>query len=330
MSFHSKGYHFMRALITGASGFIGRNLLKRLLLLENQFEEIITVTRNPFIIPNKKVKNFACDLGDSKKFGIKDPAYAAIAIEKPDVIFHLASKPVVKFEDGENPFKIIDNNITSTYKVCEYAPKGSRVVMASSVIVYGDWMFDEDQKDLLSPLVPYSEEDKTKPTSIYGMTKRASESILDVYNELGISCASARLCATVGEGLTHGVIKDFIRKLNTDSDMLDVLGDAPGSTKPYLHIDDALSALIKISQTTENEHYNVCPDDQINIADVADAVMTGTDIHKPLNWLGEGANWKGDNRIITVSNKKLRSIGWEPKFPKSKEVIIDIVRKIGG
>ena len=71
--------------------------------------------------------------------------------------------------------------------MCEYAPKGSRVVMASSVIVYGDWMFDEDQKDLLSPLVPYSEEDKTKPTSIYGMTKRASESILDVYNELGLA-----------------------------------------------------------------------------------------------------------------------------------------------
>ena len=71
MSFHSKGYHFMRALITGASGFIGRNLLKRLLLLENQFEEIITVTRTFFIIPNKKVKNFACDLGDSKKFELK-------------------------------------------------------------------------------------------------------------------------------------------------------------------------------------------------------------------------------------------------------------------
>ena len=69
-------------------------------------------------------------------------------------------------------------------------------------------------------------------------------------------------------------------------------------TMPFL-------ALIKISQTTGNEHYNVCPDDQINIADVADAVMIGTDIHKPLNWLGEGANWKGDNRIITVSNNSL-------------------------
>ena len=61
---------------------------------------------------------------------------------------------------------------------------------------------------------------------------------------------------------------------------------------------------------------------------MAYAVMEGCGITKPIKWLGETANWKGDNRVISVDNSRLKSIGWNPKFPKSKDAIIDIVRKI--
>ena len=68
---------------------------------------------------------------------------------------------------GNEPFQILNSNILSTQKICQWAPKGARVILASSVINYGDWMFEEDA------VRPYSEEDRTDPTSIYGSNEKS-------------------------------------------------------------------------------------------------------------------------------------------------------------
>ena len=173
-------------------------------------------------------------------------------------------------------------------------------------------------------LRPYGEEDKTDPTSIYGMTKRASESILKYYTSTGqIRGVSARMCATVGRGLTHGVVYDFMHKI-LNNPILEALGDKPGSTKPYCHINDVTEALLLLAMKSVSGEYNICPDDQINIEEVAKAVMSGLEVYKEIEWLGESANWKGDNRIISVSNSKMKSIGWNPKYT-SKQAIIKAI-----
>ena len=222
---------------------------------------------------------------------------------------------------GNEPFEILTSNILSTQKVCQWAPKGARVILASSVINYGDWMFQEETAR------PYGEEDKTDPTSIYGMTKRASESILKYYTSTGqIRGVSARMCATVGRGLTHGVVYDFMHKI-LNNPTLEALGDKPGATKPYCYIDDLIDGLLLLAMKDITGEYNICPDDQINIEEVAKAVMSGLEVYKEIEWLGESANWKGDNRIISVSNSKMKSIGWSPKY-SSKQAIIKAVKDI--
>ena len=222
--------------------------------------------------------------------------------------------------DGSEPFDIIQDNILSTQKICQWAPKGAKVILASSVITYGDWMFQQE-----SPR-PYTEEDRTEPTSIYGITKRASEGIVNYHDSTDrISGVSARICATVGRGLTHGVVYDFIRKI-TNNPTLEALGSKPGSTKPYCYIEDLVNALVilAMSKKTRGE-YNIVPDDSISIEEVAKAVMEGLENHKEIEWLGEEANWKGDNKLISVSNQKMRDLGWKPKY-KSKEAIIQAVK----
>ena len=161
------------------------------------------------------------------------------------------------------------------------------------------------------------------------MTKRASESIIESYTSSGkIDGVSARLCATVGSGLTHGIIKDFIRKIKSDNPNLEALGSYPGSTKPFCHIDDVIEALILLgTQDAKGKVFNVVPDDSITVEEVAEAAMSALEIQKPIKWLGEEANWKGDNRIIRASNTLLKSAGWNPKFPKSKDVIFDVVKR---
>ena len=310
----------MTVLVTGAYGFIGRHLVRRL-QQEPSLGDIVCVGRSPVLSqPNSRIKDYAMDLGETDpnepQFHI---LYDICRGHKPDIIFHLASKATVK--ESRNPYKIVQDNIISTQKVIHAAPPGCRVVLASTVIVYGDWWVGRHQQ--------CRENLATIPTSSYGITKRASESLIEASTIAGdISGASARLCATVGDGVTHGVMKDFIRKLKSDNPNLEALGAEPGSTKPYCHIEDTISALMTLGRSEVNGAYNVAPDDSINIAEVAKAVMNGCGINKPIKWLGEGANWKGDNRVIAVSNMKLKELGWSPKYPKSADAIENAVKKI--
>tara|TARA_Y100000593_G_scaffold83590_1_gene157695 strand:- start:9737 stop:10675 length:939 start_codon:yes stop_codon:yes gene_type:complete len=311
----------MTVLVTGANGFVGRNLIQSLHINRRTFGNIINVSRRPFT-SSFIDKSYKCDLGFSDQEDNRFYALRNIMKEhKPEYIFHLASKATVKMT-GNEPFQILQDNILSTQKICQWAPKGARVVLASTVIVYGDWMFEEE-----SPR-PYTEEDRTEPTSIYGMTKRASEGILNYYTSTGqIKGVSARMCATVGRGLTHGVVYDFIRKI-LNNPTLEALGSKPGSTKPYCYIEDLKSALILLAMKDSAEGaYNIVPDDAINIEQVAKTVMSGLEVYKNIDWLGDGANWKGDNKLISVSNDKLKSIGWTPKY-SSKEAIFEAVRSM--
>ena len=305
----------MAILITGSNGFIGTHLVNRI-LKEPAFGEIVCVGRKPLLSTTKRIKHYSFDLGETnpKEYGFH--ALDKICKDhKPEIIFHLASKATVKEE--YNPYKIVQDNIISTQKVIHAAPQDCRIVLASTVIVYGDWwtsQHDRCHEDLAAI-----------PTSAYGITKRASESLIEAYTSNGVS---ARLCATVGDGVTHGVIRDFIRKLNSDNLNLEALGAEPGSTKPYCHIQDTINALVLLAKSQKTGSYNVAPDNSINIRDVAKAVMRGCGIEKPIKWLGEGANWKGDNRIISVCNTKLKNIGWELKYPKSQDAIEDAVKRI--
>ena len=157
------------------------------------------------------------------------------------------------------------------------------------------------------------------------MTKRASEGSIRYHSSTGqINGVSARMCATVGRGLTHGVVYDFIRKI-LNNPVLEALGSKPGSTKPYCHIDDLVQALLILAMNKDvSGEYNIVPDDAINIEEVAKAVMSGLDVYKNIEWLGEKSNWKGDNRLISVSNEKMKSLGWKPSY-KSKEAIAKAV-----
>ena len=309
----------MATLVTGGNGFIGRHLIGEIYKHKEVFGPIVNVSRRSFSSPFISA-SYPCDIGLPYEYEPEFECFRYVFKKHhPKFIFHLAGKATVKM-DGSEPFDIIQDNILSTQKICQWAPKGAKVILASSVITYGDWMFQQE-----SPR-PYTEEDRTEPTSIYGMTKRASEGIVNYHDSTDrISGVSARICATVGRGLTHGVVYDFIRKI-TNNPTLEALGSKPGSTKPYCYIEDLVNALVilAMSKKTRGE-YNIVPDDSISIEEVAKAVMEGLENHKEIECLGEEANWKGDNKLISVSNQKMRDLGWKPKY-KSKEAIIQAVK----
>lgn len=311
----------MATLITGGSGFVGKNLIESLYRHREVFGDIINMSRRGVSSPLVS-NSYSCDLGFCDDY---EPEFECLKYvmnkHKPEYIFHLAGKATVKME-GNEPFDILSDNILSTQKICQWSPKGSKVILASSVIVYGDWMFEEEFTR------PYNELNRTEPTSIYGITKRASEGILKYHTSAGrIKGVSARMCATVGRGLTHGVVYDFINKI-TNNPVLEALGNKPGSTKPYCHVDDLTKALLILAMKKETEgEYNIVPNDSISIEQVAKSVMQGLNVQREITWLGEDANWKGDNKLISVDNQKIKDLGWVPKY-ESSEAIVQAVREM--
>ena len=174
----------MTILVTGATGFIGGGLVFKLLC--DGHRDIVTLSKNP--VQAKATQHYCCDLGSKNVGGKNDEMFSKICRDhNPEIIFHLASNPSSR-PDYHNPYGIISDNIVSTQRILHHAPKGCRVVLASSIIVYGDWLFDKD------PQGEYVETDNTHPTSVYGMTKLASENLVALYsNTEAVNGVSLRL-----------------------------------------------------------------------------------------------------------------------------------------
>lgn len=267
----------MSILITGANGFLGKNLAYA---AENFTDEhVIKVCRS--------------GNGDVFDGDLSDPHYVAALMKEfnPDQIWHLAAKSTIK-PDEDNPTKIIDDNIKTTLNLCTYAPEGCFIKFASSIVVYGDSYGKHAEEGSLC-----------KPTSIYAITKLASEEIVRVYHNSGkIRGINLRMSAVIGPHLTHGIVRDFIRKLKSSSITLDVLGSEPGADKPFCHVSDVVAAFLKNDYPENLTTMNVCPDDSITVDVVARTVMQALDIKKPIRWLGKNSTWFGDNKALLASN----------------------------
>src|SRR5215208_6933567 len=187
------------------------------------------------------------------------------AVDNSDIIFHLAANPdvVVGADNTSIDFR---QNVQSTYNLLEAIRKSQlndpnnstnkkktkQLIFASSSTVYGE----SDKRptpENYSPLYPIS---------LYGATKLAGEAIISGYcNMFGIQCVVARLANIIGARNTHGVVYDFITKLSSHPDYLDILGNGL-QNKSYLHIDDCISALVLLSERMQANLENSDSDDQ--------------------------------------------------------------------
>lgn len=265
-----------KILITGAHGFIGKHLTKVL----TGVYTLYTPTR------------------DEVDFDIESIVEAYMKNIKPDIIIHLAANPLNKPNDQQIN-AIIYDNVIGTHNLLYHAPEGCRFIFASSICVYGP-----------TPIPP-KEDALRRPTSLYGATKSACEDLINVYTHQGrIRGVSLRLCATVGTGLTHGILYDFIRKVKEPGDYLEVFGDEPGSIKPYLYINDAIDAILyMIVNPYITYPVNIVPEGLLSVKDIAEIVLRVNASDKKIKWLGSKSVWRGDEQLLQANNQLARSLG---------------------
>jgi|SRR5688572_28636695 len=314
----------MRVIVTGSRGFLGQHLVNAL-RDDGRVKTLLGIGRhggeaNLDQLPLLKSGDYAEFNADI----CNDISIQTILLGfRPDYIFHSAAVPIIRL-DNVNPTTISEINILGTQRLLHYCPKGCKFIFASSAAVYGD----------LGEFKACKEIDATHPTSVYGATKVASEAFISAYcGFAGLKAVSLRFAANVGRGATHGVVKDIVNKLKSGNPNLELLGDYPGSFKPYTYVGDSIQAIIKLGLSDipmESPHaiYNVGLESRLCIADLAEVIIQSSGIKKPIKWLGEAANWSGDNRYVQVSNAKARLCGWQPQYKTASAAVYQAVKEL--
>lgn len=311
-------------LVTGWRGFLGRHLVRELQHRED-INRLVLVSR-----PNQKSGSFGIDhatMDQLKKLKLK-----ITIIEKNlnslrydldpyriDTVFHLAGA-----SSGSNPDdEVWRSNVDGTRNLLSILPQGIRVIFASSSTVYGNGITPQASSEL----------SEIKPTSLYGLSKATAENLVNFYTERGlIQGVSLRFCAIVGSEATHGLLPDLIRKLQSTESTLNLWGNPPGSNKPFVHVHDAVQALIhfgggaalaegNIYKGRYHGAYNISPADGLDVEKVANMVMTKMQVFKRKVWGGEATSPRGDNQFVRLNREKAAWVGFGYRYGSSEKAV---------
>ena len=183
----------MKVLVTGAAGFIGSNLVERLLATESPIEIVGLDSVNDYYDVSikeyrlAKLEKFAAEHPESKwefvKGNLADKALIDKLFEEHDfeVVVNLAAQAGVRYSIT-NPDAYIESNLIGFYNIleaCRHSYDGGKrgvqhLVYASSSSVYGS-----------NKKVPYSTDDKVdNPVSLYAATKKSNELLAHSYSKL--------------------------------------------------------------------------------------------------------------------------------------------------
>lgn len=297
-------------LVTGGAGFIGSHLVEK--LLEKGYR--VRVLDN---FSTGSLKNLEEIVGsvDVVSGDIRDPKAVEKSLKGVDSVFHFAANPEVRVGDPEEHFQ---NNILGTYTLLEAMRRaGVRdIVFASSSTVYGE-----------AEVLPTPENyGPMKPISVYGASKLACESLISSYTHTyGFRGVALRYANVVGPRATRGVIKDFVSKLRSNPEELEILGDGT-QTKSYIWIDDAVEATLKAWENMGEgfEPYNVGSEDAISVKEIADIVVEVMGLsgvkYRFTGGVKGGRGWVGDVKYMHLDVSKLKSLGWRPRYRSAEAV----------
>jgi len=302
--------------VTGCAGFIGSNLVDRLLIEGHKVIGIdnFSTGQKGFLsnaLGNSNFRIFEVDLLDKEKL-------CGIFSEGGDIVFHLAANADVRF--GTNhPNRDLEQNTIGTFNVLEAMRinKIKKIVFASTGSVYGD-----------SQVIPTPENGPFPiQTSLYGASKAAGEGLIAAYCEgFGLQSWIFRFVSILGERYTHGHVFDFYKKLKSDRLRLTVLGNGR-QRKSYLYVLDCIDAMLFATrQQSDNlvNIYNLGVDGYCELNESIGWICEALEVSPTLEYTGGERGWIGDNPFIYLDTKKIQELGWRPKL-SIKEAVINTV-----
>jgi UDP-glucose 4-epimerase len=306
-------------VITGGAGFIGSHLADALASGNDvAVFDNFSSGKMEYLAKQKDNPHFRVVQGD-----LLDREGLMGAVEGADVVFHLAANPDVKL-GAENTSVHLDQNILATHNLLEAMRiKGvKRIAFTSTSTIYGE-----------ASLVPTTENyGPLKPISLYGASKLACEALISSYcHTFDMQSWIYRFANIVGERGTHGVLVDFIRKLQSNPKEMEILGSGK-QRKSYLEVKDCVDAMIYCVENSSEQVniFNVGSRDAIDVTEIAEIVAESMGLSGvKYRYTGglDGRGWKGDVKTMLLSIESLEKLGWSPSFV-SRESIRSAVRSL--
>jgi UDP-glucose 4-epimerase len=306
-------------LVTGAAGFIGSNLVDRLLAegVSVVGYDNFSTGRAEFLTQAEKSPRFNLVRGD-----LFDAAKLGAAMRGCGAVIHLAANADVR-HGLEHPLRDFEQNTGGTMNVLEaMRSAGVRdLVFASTGSVYGDCDVFPTPENAPMP----------RQTSLYGASKLAAEGFIAAYaGGFGLRARICRFVSILGPRYSHGHVFDFCRQLRANPKVLRVLGDGT-ARKSYLAVEDCVEGvvtLLKYGAEREAgfcEIYNLGTEDSCRVSESVEWIAETLGLTPTLEYTGGDRGWVGDNPFILLETRKIRALGWEPRCT-IRQGIVNTVR----
>ncbi|MDA1502284.1 NAD-dependent epimerase [Bacillus cereus group sp. TH43LC] len=243
----------MRILVTGAAGFIGFHLSKRLDQMDYEiigidnvndyYEKDLKNSRIDLLKKETSVKFYECDLCDRTKLEEIFKAYNF------DVVINLAAQAGVRYS-LENPQAYIDSNIVGFTNILENSKNHNikHLIYASSSSVYG-----------ANTKMPFSVHDGVNhPVSLYAATKKSNELMAHVYSHLyGLPTTGLRFFTVYGPwGRPDMAYYKFTKDI-MEGNTIKVYNYGK-MRRDFTYIDDIVEGIVRLINTipTTNSEWN--------------------------------------------------------------------------
>jgi UDP-glucose 4-epimerase len=290
--------------VTGAAGFIGSNLVDRLLAVGLDvvgYDNLSTGLRE-FLEPASASERFRFVVGDTLDTDTMTSAMAGC-----DFVFHLAANADVRFGTNQ-PRRDLEQNTIATFNVLEAMRANGirRVAFSSTGSIYGE------------PDVFPTPESAPFPvqTSLYGASKLAGEGLLGAYaNGFGFTVYIFRFVSILGERYTHGHVFDFHKKLLADPTRIEILGNGL-QRKSYLYIQDCLDAMLTVIAQSKApvNIFNLGTTEYVTVNQSLGYICEALSLSPERHYTGGERGWIGDSPFILLDTSRVNGLGWTPRL----------------
>jgi len=299
----------VKFLITGGAGFIGSNLAKRLLKDGHNVTIFDIIPKNEAvrlkpIFPKIHYKKI--DILDFKKLDENMKGF--------DVIAHFAASADIALGKIHTDIDL-KHGLVATYNILESMRRKNikKIIFPSSSAIYG-----------IPEIIPTKENTgMLLPTSLYGAAKLGAEGFISAFSHLfGIRSLIFRYGNVIGNDMTRGVIKDFIKKLDENPKKLKVLGDG-NQKKDFIYIDDCLDGMLYALKNSKEliNVFNLSSGTTTSVKKIARMVIKKSNLKNvKLEYTGGKSGWSGDVPVVHYNISKLKKLGWKPKLKSDQAV----------
>lgn len=306
-----RGDRFVKAFVTGAAGFIGSNVVDRLLADGHEVigYDNLSTGQERFLEKAFVSPSFRFVRGD-----VLDSDLMTRSMGGADTVFHLAANADVRF-GLDHPSRDLEQNTIATFRVLEAmrANGARRIAFSSTGSVYGEAEIIPTPESAPFPI----------QTSLYAASKLAGEALIEAYCEgYGFQGFIFRFVSILGERYSHGHVFDFYRSLRDDPSQLRVLGNGR-QRKSYLYIHDCIDAILAAMANPKGKvHvYNLGTDEYCQVNDSIGWICENLGVTPERRYTGGDRGWVGDNPFIFLDCSAVRKLGWAPKLSIREGVV---------